>query len=165
MLYGSTIINKITIIRKPITNIFNMIIKPFNKTVYDKYFHLSLIINDKIIIEKNEVINVALYDKNKIEKDIQFLEIKEFQPNITINELLENTKQLMGLNKYYSYSGLMNNCQDFISAILKSNNIINENALKFIKQDVLYIRKNWQTIHNIMNMTTNIAAAYSNLRN
>ena len=110
MLYGSTIINKITIIRKPITNIFNMIIKPFNKTVYDKYFHLSLIINDKIIIEKNEVINVALYDKNKIEKDIQFLEIKEFQPNITINELLENTKQLMGLNKYYSYSGLMNNC-------------------------------------------------------
>ena len=37
---GDEIITKMVVIRVPITSIFNMIIKTFNNTYYDKYFHL-----------------------------------------------------------------------------------------------------------------------------
>jgi hypothetical protein len=168
--YGDEIIKKMVVIRVPITSIFNMIIKPFNNIYYDKYFHLSLIINDKYIIEKNEVINVAYY-KKVIIKDGQYLpagysNIQHYKindnliPNISIKQLLYNTQQYMG-SSYFPYSGLRNNCQDFILGILKSNNIKDDNLYNFIKQDIKYIKNNWPTIKNIMDFSTGVAAIIS----
>ena len=167
---GDEIIKKMVVIRVPITSIFNMIIKTFNNTYYDKYFHLSLIINDKYIIEKNEIINISYYKKTII-KDGQYLPINylniqhyiinnDLIPNISIKQLLYNTQQYMG-SSYFYYSGLKNNCQDYILSILKSNGINDDNLNNFIKQDVNYIKNNWPTIRNIMNFSTNIAAIIS----
>lgn len=168
--YGDEIIKKMVIIRVPITSIFNMVIKPFNNINYDKYFHLSLIINDKYIIEKNEVINMAIYKKIIIKdgnymppdySNIQHFNINDkIIPNITIKRLLYNTQQYMG-SSYFPYSGLKNNCQDFILSILKSNNIYDENLYNFIKQDVKYIKNNWPTLKNIMDFSTNIIGIIS----
>jgi hypothetical protein len=168
--YGDEIIKKMVIIRVPITQIFNMIIKPFNNIYYDKYFHLSLIINDKFIIEKNEVINMALYNKIIIKdgiylppnySNIQHYIINDNMiPNISIKQLLYNTQKYMG-SSYFPYSGLKNNCQDFILSILKSNNIYDEKLYNFIKQDIKYIKNNWPTLKNIMDFSTYIAASIS----
>lgn len=170
--YGNEIIYKMVVIRVPITSVFNMIIRPFNNIYYEKYFHLSLIINDKYIIEKNEVINIAYYNKILIHngkyfppdyKKIQHYNINNnMVPHISIKQLLFNTKQYMG-SSYFTYGGLYNNCQDFILSILKSNNINDDNLNKWIKQDVIYIKRNWPTIKNIMDFTTTSAAIFSNL--
>jgi len=158
---GDEIITKMVIIRVPITSIFNMIIKTFNNTYYDKYFHLSLIINDKYIIEKNEIINISYYNNSKNYHNIQHYNVNnDLIPNISIKQLLYNTQQYMG-SSYFHYSGLKNNCQDFIYSILKSNDINDVQLNKFIKQDVNYIKNNWPTIRNIMNFSTNIAAIIS----
>jgi hypothetical protein len=169
--YGDEIINKIIVIRVPITSFFNSIIKPFNNINYDKYFHLSLIINDKYIIEKNEIINFNWFNKIRINNDgsksppdyskIQHYNINSnIIPKISIKKLLYNTQQYMG-SAYFTYAGLTNNCQDFILSILKSNNIYDEQLFKFIKQDTQYIKKNWPTLKNIMNFSTNIAGIFS----
>lgn len=167
--YGDEIINKLVIIRVPITKIINMIIKPFNKIPYDKYFHLSLIINDKFILEKNEIINFARYNKVFIHNGqyfppdyskIQHYIIKDIPQNKTIKQFLYNTQHFMG-SKYFPYNGLYNNCQDFILSVLKSNNINDINAETFIKQNVEYIKKNWPTLNKIMLGFTSSAAIVS----
>ena len=98
--YGDEIVNKLVVIRVPITKIINMIIKPFNKIPYDKYFHLSLIINDKYILEKNEIINFARYNKVFIHNGqyfppdyskTQHYIIKDIPQNKTIKQFLYNT--------------------------------------------------------------------------
>ena len=38
-------------------------------------------------------------------------------------------------NRFVTYSAYNNNCQDFIENLLIANNINNEDALKFVKQD------------------------------
>ena len=145
--------------------------KPFNKIDYEKYFHLSLIINDKYILEKNEIINLGWFNKIIINNDgsksppdyskIQHYNINpNIIPNISIKNLLYNTQKYMG-SSYFTYGGLNNNCQDFILSILKSNNIIDNNLFNFIKQDVKYIKANWPTLKNIMNFSTNTAAIVS----
>lgn len=171
--YGSETIHKMVVIRVPITSVFNMIIKPFNNIYYEKYFHLSLIINDKYIIEKNEIINIGLFKKIIINYDgslspPDYSKIQHFNvnnnmiPNISIKQLLYNTQQYMG-SAYFTYGGLYNNCQNFILSILKSNNINDNNLNNWIKQDVQYIKKNWPTIKNIMDFSTTSLAIISNL--
>ena len=170
--YGDNVIFKLTVIRQPISQVFNMIIKSFNIIPYDKYFHLSLVINDMYILEKNEIINLQFIKRlvinHDIKKDdrnqIQQYIINDIPLNTTIKQLLYNTQQYMK-SKYFSYSGLNNNCQDFIISILKSNNINDDNAIIFIKQDVQYIKRNWPTLKNIMDFTTNSAALISNTIN
>jgi len=169
--YGNEIINKMVVIRVPITSVFNMFIKSFNKIYYEKYFHLSLIINDKFIIEKNEIINIGWFNKIIINNDgsksppdytkIQHYIINDNMiPHISIKQLLFNTQQYMG-SSYFTYGGLNNNCQDFILSILKSNHINDNNLNNWIKQDVKYIKNNWPTIKNIMNFSTYSAALVS----
>jgi hypothetical protein len=56
--------------------------------------------------------------------------------DITPSQLLINTQKSMK-ESYNTYCFVNNNCQDFISALLSSNNIINEEYSNFIKQDSL----------------------------
>jgi len=159
--YGDIIIKKLYIIRVPINNILNYIIQPFSKIKYEKYFHLSLIVNDNYIIEKNEIINLSIYNNINYHK-IQHYKINPqlIKSNLTINQLLYNTQQLMG-SDYFNYGGLYNNCQDFILAILKSNDINDNNLNNWIKQDIKYIKNNWPTLKNIMDFSTNTKAIFS----
>jgi hypothetical protein len=138
---GDENIEKIKIVRYPIklSKIFNLIslgtyqtfIKKFG---LDKLFHLSLYINDKYVIEKNQVINMEVDNPLSVE-NAESLDVS-VNNKITFNELLEKTKALMGDKNFTNYNARNNNCQVFITSILKSNSLLNSENNDFINQDV-----------------------------
>jgi hypothetical protein len=52
---------------------------------------------------------------------------------LTLNKMLDRTRASMG-NRFLSYSARDNNCQDFILAILQSNNLSTSTNTLFVKQ-------------------------------
>lgn len=158
--HGNEYISSMIIFRKPIKGIetfFNIISlgqfeKDLSKTPYDRLFHLGLFINNKYILEKNEVINLS---NSSLPHNSEKLNIPTI-PNITINELLENTKQVMG-DKFYKYNAFHNNCQHFILSVLHSNGINNTTYDEFVKQDLSYIIKNQPAFRKkFINTLTNL---------
>ena len=53
--------------------------------------------------------------------------------SISIKQMLENTQKQMG-SSYGSYDAVSNNCSVFLSNILSSNNLNNENTDTFLNQ-------------------------------
>ena len=143
--YGNTQIIKIEIKRKPISvskllewikSINSKIRENFNSKPYDELYHLFMIVtlnnNKKLIIEKNEVINIDEYNKNE---KAEVIELPLNNNQISLNELLTQTQNQMK-NKYFTYDAFKNNCQDFLKNIIVANGLSNTNVLNFIKQDV-----------------------------
>lgn len=126
---------------------------------FDELFHLFIEIildnGQKVLLEKNEVINMDTHIKN-----LSNVESKNIMntPHITINELLNNTQKYMGKN-FFSYSARDNNCQDFIVAIFKSNNIGDSNDITFIKQDTKQLFNDLPILRKIANTITDIGAS------
>ena len=56
-----------------------------------------------------------------------------FPPGITINILLQNTRNEMG-DSFLTYSARDNNCQNFILLLLQANILSNERNILFTKQ-------------------------------
>jgi hypothetical protein len=95
-------------------------------------FHLFLVINEKYGLEKNEVINVfdPIIDANTECRDINT------RANVkTIGQMMENTRIQMR-NKFFAYDARSNNCQDFVTAILRTNFFSTPpEVFAFVKQD------------------------------
>lgn len=144
--FGNNIIKSMEIARTPLNNILEgalntLSLGKFNelkkKYGYDKMFHLSLIVDvgEKVIIEKNEVVNIEPLSQSKtLNKNSEFLQVP-INKNITLNELIEKTRQYMGNTKFYDYSAFENNCQNFIISVLESNAILTNKEKDFILQD------------------------------
>lgn len=112
---------------------------------YDSYFHLYLIAtldnNTNLLIEKNEVINIQLYNG---EKDIGE-SYNVYMPNaINLNTFLDNALNGMGFNKFSIYDPLTANCQMFIDGLMTFNDLYkyNPNLKQFIMQDYTTLIKN-----------------------
>ena len=129
---------------------------------YDKLFHLYLIINNKWLVEKNEVFNIKPYSSQSGEEKV---EIPIAKP-ITIGEMFSNVKNAE--NFYSNYDAFNNNCQDAALYILQQNNQsfnVTAEVKRFIKQDVSsllqnkQIRESSRTVKNI----TNIGATMNKL--
>lgn len=163
-IYGDVHIIRTTICRKPINELFQNIINPINNTQYDKFFHLFLIVElitgEYIKIEKNENINVELLNELKFNNKTEIKEIYGYNQIITVNKLLNKTRDKVGNEIFFNYS-VINNCQSFLVMILESNNIYDIEIYKFIKQDTNTIFKNWPTIRRISNLVTRL---YSNIK-
>ena len=98
----------------------------------DKLFHLKLLIrttHSNISLEKNEVISISPYHMNYKAENV-FL---HFPPGITINIILQNTRNKMG-NSFLTYSARDNNCQNFILSLLEANGLSNSQNVLFTKQ-------------------------------
>ncbi|MGV8131493.1 MAG: hypothetical protein ACP5N7_05340 [Candidatus Pacearchaeota archaeon] len=109
---------------------------------YDKMFHLSAVLDmedgTKIIIQKNERINLTENFKNEEGTEYR---TTPYEGELSLSELMEKTEKLMGTFKFYQYNALENNCQDFISAVLKAAGAADADTLKFVKQDMTEILK------------------------
>ena len=81
-------------------------------------------------------------------------------PNqISLNELLDNTRQKIGDRLFFDYNGITNNCQDFIYNCLYHNGYesTNPKMKSFIKQDLTKLAKNMSsTSKTIMNTLTDL---------
>ena len=98
----------------------------------DKLYHLKLLIRttySNVSIEKNEVITISPYQMNYQAENLYV----HFPPGITINILLENTRNEMG-NSFLTYSARDNNCQNFVLSLLHANGLSNERNILFTKQ-------------------------------
>ena len=118
----------------------------------DKLYHLKLLIktsHSNISLEKNEVITISPYKMNYKAENLYV----SFPPGISINILLQNTRDKMG-GSFLTYSARDNNCQNFILALLQSNFLDNPRNVLFTKQSTsdlfdVNLRKITNTITDI----------------
>ena len=137
---GSETLTDIILVRTPLSkttqfllNIasFGQLQSAMKEAKIDKLFHLSMLINGKYQLEKNEVIKMVK-NPNTISLNSETL-IVPINESISIKQMLENTQKQMG-SSYGSYDAVSNNCSVFLSNILSSNNLNNENTDTFLNQ-------------------------------
>ena len=133
--------------------------KRFKNAPYDTLFHLSLVLDleggTKLLIEKNEVINMDKNPSIPPKTDIQL--VSNIPANLSVNDMLQKAQQRMG-GYYFTYSARDNNCQDYIMAILQANNMGNDENYTFIKQDTKQLFEGLTTLRKVSNTITDIGA-------
>jgi hypothetical protein len=129
---------------------------------YDTLYHLSMICKlnngQQLLIEKNEVINMDL--KPRIESNAESMPLP-ISKSITVNELMDNTKNRMG-DKFFKYDANENNCQQFIVNVLRANNLNTPEAEKFVFQDLKTLFKKLPAFTKpIIDRTTDLGAKFN----
>ena len=108
---------------------------------YDGMFHLSLLINGRYKLEKNEVITLS--DSGplfSIPEGSETMAVHIIPRGVdalllSVRRLLHNTRDHMGHDDFSNYCAMENNCQDFILAVLRSNGLTSPDLVYFVKQD------------------------------
>lgn len=163
--YGNQIIKSIALKRRPVSGLLTGALSLFStkfgkrmKKSFDELFHLFLEIQlqsgTRILIEKNERINMEINPKER--DNIQIKNIEIIPQNMSLNTLLETTRRDMG-SQYFAYDAAKNNCQNFILNILKSNNIGTEQDINFIKQDTEELFKGLPILKKTAHFATELA--------
>ena len=105
---------------------------------FDKFYHLFMIATldngVRLHIEKNEVMRIS--DQPRPCTDA----LSMGSVNLPLSVLLDRTRQRMGDNRFFTYDPLGNNCQNFISELLKTMNMYNNTARDFVYQDIEGLR-------------------------
>lgn len=103
---------------------------------FDKFYHLFMIATldngQQLHIEKNEIIRVSPAPRPCPDA----LDLGSPSTPITLNELMERTKQTVGDGNFFTYDPFKNNCQSFISYLLKTMSLWNDTSSKFVYQDI-----------------------------
>jgi len=140
---GSEEVKSVKLIRTPLSsstrfllNIasFGQLEKKMKETNIDKLFHLSMLINGRYELEKNEVIKMQV-NPNAVKSNSETLDVPITQ-YLTIQQVMNNTKEQMG-DKYGPYDGKYNNCSVFLSNVLSANGLENFQTEKFINQQTI----------------------------
>ena len=135
-----------------LTGSMKLISTQFRERVSSKLYNLKLLIktsHSNISLEKNEVITISVYKMNYNAENLYVT----FPPGLSINILLQNTRDKMG-NSFLTYSARDNNCQNFILALMQSNFLDNPRNVLFTKQSTrdlfdVNLRKITNTITDI----------------
>jgi hypothetical protein len=150
---GQKKVTSMTISRAPIEKYVEIMLnaitlgkfsQAIKKLGYDRAMHLFLQFDledgSRWKIEKNEVIMLTKY--NGPAKNQEDMPVSNYQGNLNMADILENTRKQMGDANFSNYSAFERNCQDFILNILSANGLITEESRKFIMQDAQKIFQN-----------------------
>lgn len=150
---GNDRIYSITIFRSPINSMIKNILQiaSFQNIEYDQLFHLGIIFNNQVLIEKNSIVNMEI--NPKMTRNTEILNM-QFNQSITINQFINNGLEYMGSDKFFSYSSYDNNCQYFALNMLYANGINDESLVTFIKQDTEEIFRNNPYLRRFANTIT-----------
>ena len=173
--YGSLKIKQIQIIRTPILSFLNKVLNVITlgkwdrakqQANYNKLYHLTMLCicenNTKVYIEKNEKVNIIT--NFKIQNNAELTPIININDDISINQLLDNTINAIGKNKFFKYDAFYSNCQMFLIDILKTNNILNNDLEMFIFQPLDNLIKNLPSAtHKITKFITDAGAKVSEI--
>jgi hypothetical protein len=157
--HGDETITKMFVRREPLSTLLNILLSVLSwfeinrklyNSPYDELYHLSLYIElsnqTRFAIEKNSRINII---ENPPANDfIEIIPVRLVR-QINLNELIENTKQQMGAT-FYPYNPIDNNCQVFVTNILKANRLLVPITNQFINQDVRQIFNTSPILKRIM---------------
>jgi len=124
--FGDTVVHHIIVRRYPLPDAMQEMIETLTagewskmkrKLPFNDVFHASLIVNGKLLLEKNEVLNfTSKVDHYPNTEGAHF----QVPPGLTVREMLEKTEKLMG-SKFFTYKPFGNNCQNFIDSIMEAN--------------------------------------------
>lgn len=166
---GNEPITSIEIVRTPLSSFtrgfLNLIslgqFDKISKKSYDQIFHLSLWINGKYNLEKNEVIQFN--QKNPKEAKSEVKSVSNIPQGLTFQTLIDKTKARMGAN-FGPYDAQFNNCQDFLTNIFQANGIGDSSDLQFIKQDTKEIFEKLPEFSKVLGKAaTNLGAIFDRL--
>ena len=108
---------------------------------FDRFYHLFMIATlengQQLHIEKNEVIRISTSPRPCTDS----LDLGMPREPITLNDLMERTKQRIGDRDFFTYDPLANNCQNFVNQLLRTMGLWNETASKFVFQDIKGLRE------------------------
>lgn len=140
---ANALVKHVQVGRRPLGTMYDTILNIMHKAStgdfkpLDKFFHLYIICHlsngQKVVVEKNEMINVKPYTQDALEEIADIT-----QPiSVSLTELLANGKKVMGEHDFYTYNAFSTNCQDFVYRVLVGNGIkVDSNTKKFILQNV-----------------------------
>jgi hypothetical protein len=108
---------------------------------FDKFYHLFMIATlengQQLHIEKNEVIRVSPAPRPCPDA----LDLGAPSQSITLNEMMDRTKQRIGDRDFFTYDPLGNNCQNFVNQLLRTMGLWNQTASSFVFQDIKGLRE------------------------
>ena len=129
----------------------------------DELFHLGMVINDDMLLEKNEVISLRQVKSSDYTDKTQTLDVPVTNKNLTYNQLFENTQKKMG-NNYGSYNAKTNNCSVFISNILSANGLDTAESNKFVNQKTEELFQSFPSLsEKLVNLATSLGASVDRL--
>lgn len=133
---------------------------------YDKLYHVFMVVqcenSPPIVIEKNEVINIAPF--NSSNSKMQFLDVNiTMMQNRTLNDFILRTWRRMK-GSFFIYDPFNNNCQVFLINLLQANGLWNHDYENFFFQNVSGIRNELPSFApKVMRKITDIGALASRI--
>jgi hypothetical protein len=132
---GNQKIVSLSVNRDPINSVLKKIVDLVSlKMPHDKLFHLYIILkleNGKsYLLEKNQVIKMI--PSTKTGQESMNIPINK---DLKLGEFFINGQKNVGDEKFFVYDAIKANCQDFVMALLKGNNLGDKSVFDFVKQD------------------------------
>ena len=135
-----TQISSIVICRAPIRGVFDTLLnivsiggwaRAKESIGIDKALHLYMVINGNTILERNHVVTMK---PGGVKSDAQTMNVN-IPAGLTFKTLLEKTAAAVGPS-LQRYDGRDNNCQVFLTQVLRANNMLTPELNSFINQDI-----------------------------
>jgi hypothetical protein len=128
---------------------------------YDKFYHLSLIVTYataptqtdtvtmnflvddmmpqrsegiKVVVEKLALVNVSRRLDTKPNSEFHTVDMRGRV--VTLGQMLERTRRLMGDQAFFTYDAFSNNCQVFVKSLLESEHLLSREGYEFLFQPV-----------------------------
>lgn len=167
--HGQEIVTSITLRRNPVSHLITGAMnavslgsfqKKLDQQPYDKLFHLAMLVetnNTRFLLEKIERVNVTKSIGNP--QGLETLAVPLNGKEISVFDLINNTKEQMGKNNFLDYDAVTNNCQVFIMNVLDSNGLLNDENKLWVKQNTEVLFKGNKTLAKISKKLTDIGAS------
>lgn len=166
--YANNIIQSIELHRNPLSNVImnflniwtaNEVDKRLKEQPKDTLFHISIWLTltngKKLLIEKNDVLNIQ---ENPTKPDKEQTNQSVPKPNnLSLINFLENCRKKVGNKRFFSYNSRSNNCGQFIQMLLKANNLNTYATDEFINQNTQEILAGFPRLKKLMNSVTDVA--------
>ena len=172
--YGPQLITEISIYRKPVDAYIPVVLNlvslgkwnsAVKKSGQDKFFHLSLIVRvggELLNVEKLDVVSITKGTPtgDTVETHSVPLQGKEF----TLDTMMQTARNAVGDTKFFLYDSFRNNCQSFVSYLLKGQGLYGPNEKEFTYQNIDDIVEEMPDyVKNFQVGLTDIAASFNKL--
>jgi len=172
--YGPQLITEISIYRKPVDAYIPVVLNlvslgkwnsAVKKSGQDKFFHLSLIVRvggELLNVEKLDVVSITKGTPtgDTVETHSVPLQGKEF----TLDTMMQTARNAVGDTKFFLYDSFRNNCQSFVSYLLKGQGLYGPNEKEFTYQNIDEIVEEMPDyVKNFQVGLTDIAASFNKL--
>ena len=109
-----------------------------DRILYHLYIIITLHGGKQVLFQKNERIDLMT---KKFPKPAQEMIINESFEGITLNSLIDGSKEILGPKRFLNYNASSSNCQHFIQSVVNAGKLMTPERDSFIKQDTTDIFK------------------------